>query len=542
MKRRQNGANIGILMPIRFNPCMPCCNQLSGWNAWTVFHDNVSRKLHYFVVDTICVSSGANYLSLNGNVFTYSHDDGDYYIYGICPAFDQFGGSPSGYIKVNKFENSLTGVYSGNTWIKPLRIEELNLNGSVFTYNSGLPSLASSHHYCGHHEYSGALQFLNQDNGTLDNIIGHTVSAYIGYRLTSNPGESITVSKSGLSATVNLCHGNCGYYGGGGNAAGIFWDDCPDFPTCLYTCSGSGISQLYAGLSSRLIPIDYPKNTAPFGFCPCGCKFSGGPISSGTIYKGHPAEHWVDNYLGDNTYPYCSPFSGQLLDGCAGNDLGLIGCIQTISCNGTGINVDYTLARENIGQAFNPYYFPRTDIDIDSISCSFYFDDNGIYTNYQACPPYWDGSGFNAWDVSGFREPIICQNPLIAFLRLKYFTIYREEDSTCQYCPQSDTDVIDTYSLTEITNIYEGLYGIFAGDLDDNKHILEEYNIADFQSIQNLTQTVCNFDTFHSEQVCGDPDLFTTESYHYEIYYENASLEDVTFNTEVAESDLCIPS
>jgi hypothetical protein len=196
----------------KFSPAAGC-GCCRDYPAWTVYHSNVSEKLHYYAIDFMPFGSLSFSTSMYG-LLTYDRMESGNYVYSLCNNINTglLTGLPAAgtnifsgnvafcELHLNRLSYSVTGAVTGG-WIKAARIEKFVLQGSFtgllghsdgspkdfsseLTYNEGLPLYTMGRGYRGHHNsdsvFSGALTISSGAT-----ISGFSAMAVIGGGLTN---------------------------------------------------------------------------------------------------------------------------------------------------------------------------------------------------------------------------------------------------------------------------------------------------------------------------------------------------------------------
>lgn len=262
-------------MGIRFNVSCGCCS-VGEFPAWTVYHSNVSEKLHYYIasVSQLCGDGGNSIVYL-----FYETTSGGYLVYKNCPYFRITGGGGSTSetsltdtyrIYLEQTNIAPTGASIENTWVKAARIAKVEISGvffggpyptfqssynTVLTYDSGKSQYTMGMHYCGCSGFSGCLV----GSGTI--VSGFSVFPAVAGKISTdrtNPISQITVNSDifneytytntnnpsfeyrftpDRSAGVAFSSGTI-YHSSGINSASktLIWENsgCTTLPPCLY--------------------------------------------------------------------------------------------------------------------------------------------------------------------------------------------------------------------------------------------------------------------------------------------------------------------
>lgn len=265
-------------MSIRLNPS--CCGCSPPFPAWTVYHENVNSKLHYYVARFYTSGSFAHkYLMM-----FYEGTSGGYLVYKNCSTSSgiytwEYDSSAVSRLYLEQTDFIPTGISSSNPWIKAARIEKFEVSGryldndilatgyininSVLQYESGQPYTMGMN-YCGIN--SGISGSLGLPSG---NISSFSLFPFIGGKL--------VVSNNGILSQIATNSDNFTEYNGYNDCTncGRLWEDSFNISgACLvppfymgFTASGtahysSGVTsasrtQLFSGGCNCISPAGF---------------------------------------------------------------------------------------------------------------------------------------------------------------------------------------------------------------------------------------------------------------------------------------------
>lgn len=173
----------------KFSPAAGCgCCQ--SYPAWTTYHENVSHKLHYYImranqfVGVSLVVPEYGYFAL-----VYDREEDGNYVYNTCSGLNCFTSGLYVEMHVNRLSNSVTGFCSGG-WIKAAKIEKLYISGlnhvnnvqmeSLLTYQSSPNTAMGVGYYDSSGTFSGCLSVTSGDS-----LSGFSVFPMVGAKLNS---------------------------------------------------------------------------------------------------------------------------------------------------------------------------------------------------------------------------------------------------------------------------------------------------------------------------------------------------------------------
>lgn len=482
----------------KFNPSAGCgCCSLTKSSAWTVFHNNIPPELHYYVLIAgtggPCSGNLEGPMGLVGNsyyyasIFYFDRMEGSQYRFRSCTTNSLFGFS--GYFLATKLEDNLTGVYEGNTWIKPFRIDKMvfenyNSLGSTgtFVYDPNQSFVGLTSHYCGHTEYSGSLVPSGETPSSW--IVGYA-EPWVGYRMTTNTGEYLKIDFTGSGTNIptisassviystrgatSYIYPTIGYFGAAGSdflaqisfpaysgvcvtSGGWVNPGCPDeySVACLYPS--------YINLATKNYRLDYPNiyisgQGYPSQVIDAQCCVCNSGIS-GSSQLG--SDGFLAGLAGDNSYEIFHSVSPASLGGQWDYIMGYhkINCpnmnVPQDCYTGISINPTFSIPFANINSGFTPYYFPGDftiyasgDSQITGVPDSYY-DCNRpsgtpypylgarlkIYEEMPGCPNNHYSvvpslAAIISGRYNGYNKPMIVENPVLAWIELSYRTIYQ---------------------------------------------------------------------------------------------------------------------
>lgn len=528
-------------MGIRFNQGC-CCGY--DYPAWTVYHNNVSKKQHlYELICNYTVTTGLYCDSQNTNLSnaklygTYSGDSGSSRIYSFCPntTVPGLGGyAPTGYIQITPLANSLTGVYSGNNWVKAARIDKIVIDNIEFTYNSSKSGYTESNHYCGHSEFSGAL--------SSNSYFPITVTPYVGYRIATNSGNYLLVNNISGSSVNN------GYAYISGSLSGqirpvdgldrfsfseitdIYTDfygslsdtivngSSPSSSSCVATVNTITTDSYNISFVSRLLPLDIIDLSGCVTLCsdrnlypPINSKL--GTINNVSVGISANKYHGIcTGYQGTGiTY---IPVSGQP-------------CVTGGSLVSGFTQIPYPYM--DIGSGiFNYFYPPTNGVSYGSIvSYDHFSGDLGKYT--ESCNNLING--FSVYfPISGFKAPIINQYPVLSYLCINN----TKQTSTATTSPYGPCDLYlpDIVCLDNITydNTYNFTHKMLIASNSGTRHICDDFNISEYTEYFAISGDHSQSCSVEDLQLCANEEDFVvvTTTFNNRYYYSKDA-SDISF-------------
>lgn len=553
-------------MGIRFN--VKCCCNSGNQPAWTVYHENVNKEQHVLVCNlfndgTTSLPSGlCQKLRKNdweafsfGTYCTYYSGSGSSWVYKSCPPDSGILGGPISTITVTPFPLNLSGVYNGNTWIHPLRIESIRLQyGSLdvsYNYDPSLPFFSESDHFCGHSEYSGALA------DTFNGYQSVSVTPYIGYKYGTYSGHYLmfdNISGSSLCA-------NYGYVSGTISGNIVPYDDN----------QFAGSNPHYANWYSSI------KDTYVNSF------YTGDPLDSCSELSGYTVRDAYDiTYISRFLPLHLNDFSGYQYNNLSTCESGrcalrknlqspthkigsqssyVVGCpsslypevSKTLSndryhgiCSGT--KFDEYLPRINCsGIAFSGLSGDRYLItNIESGLYNYYtpFFDNATYMYNDSCSILYDGFS-NAYPVLNNYAPIIVKYPALSYLRINHLktTTYYDYPVIAGPCDLWLPDVVcvqDYYQLID----YRYTSKLLVASNTGVRHICDDFDIANFSPVPYNGSGSGFSSCFGTDTIlCANEEDYVTYSVYNDIMVflgpDTTSPYFVSYLT--GTSDLCIP-
>lgn len=265
-------------MGIRFN--QGCCCSPLDLPAWTVYHNNVSAKLHTYKVHTYVNGlpdpAGNWYLA---NYFFYDSESGSEVTYKAC--FPFVGASN---LIIERVGIALTGVYD-NSWIMAGKIKHLSMSGydNIGSYNFNLnytpntEAYVFGRHYCDYSGFSGSL------TGTVDDVGISSLHVYpfVAGKVASK-SPILDIVFSGVSGQID------------GISDAIPYDNFSYY----HAFSGNNTSSSFGTSTGVLDSISCP----PFG----GTIEKTQSICSGTYYGStfNSYSYFLDVFSGNFTYFY----------------------------------------------------------------------------------------------------------------------------------------------------------------------------------------------------------------------------------------------
>lgn len=584
----------------KFSPSQGCgCCSTTLIPGWLLYHDEVSPKLHYYGFESNDCT-GISPLESYQLLFFYSSGEYPNFRYNICTPQSGFSAYKSGYMDCTVIDIPLTGVYEENTWIKPLRINEIKYYSSIypdfsssqtghFVFDETLPFCGVGSHYCTHYDFSGSLRKVGE-------LLQYTSAiSMIGYRCSTNTGDyyEITINSSGdptgLGSGLNITvvmSGNIVPYDTSPTYSGIRTNFMSSNYFNNYSTIFSGVGCLYENgfvscceseyssvsiapmndsprFASRSLPLDYPIIGISSSFfsniqlCECRCNTSGdSPYSGAPNIRFSPIiRHSLNFAFGTTPVTQINPVEGYMDIRCP--------TTITIPPSGSGVLLsisNYPFVHPESG--LTTYYMPNpiTSGTIGYVPPEFTFSciSNGTdgyshtpeINQYYSCPPHFIGelSGHTfqyLYKYSGYRRPMIIKYPVLAWLQFGYADSRVDGYiSGSYYCDNiADYICLDNYSNT-VQNVREGLFLARADTIDINRHIFEDFNKNDFILYSDPASSSNDYSYFYSEDInCTDPGTVTSvTNSDYILNVIPATLDNFEFISPIAGgSDLCIP-
>lgn len=504
-------------MAIRLNPS--CCGCSPPFPAWTVYHENVNSKLHYYVARFYTEGSFAHKYLL----MFYEGLSGGYLVYKNCPTSSgistwEYNSSAVARLYLQQTNFVPTGVSSSNPWIKAARVERFEVSGtyldndiagtgtininSVLQYQSGDPYTMGMH-YCGINGLSGSL--------------GLSSGSVTSFSLFPIVGGKFVVSNNGILSELTTNGDDFIEYNGYNDCTncGRFWEDRFSIGgNCLSYASGtayysSGVTsasrtQLFSGSCSCISPPgSFPLVQALYSFNFYnhveGTSFSIETYSYPLeIHESAPSTscsnrlaNWFplfgfENY--ERTYPSgYSCFTGPLINhyyGTSGQSYTFVPCSGIDYYGNGGYYVDTSVLCNNF---FNPGNPPT-----------------GVYFCMSGNSP---PSGYSYLPINPISY-IAPMKPVLAILKRGVYDftqqVLRDAVLSEQFCGSTldPTGVIlrhnyvDNPFVTElqendqVTNTLNYDISISIFNPSSDKHILEDFNEESFFQAQSLSAWV----------------------------------------------------
>jgi len=560
-------------MGIRFSPARCCCS--SGVQpAWTVYHENVNPEQHILICDTFSLSTSGACIRIPKDDATYSvgpsHSIGSYctyysgsgasWIYRSCPPDSGLLGGPIVTISVTPYSSiNLTGIYNGNTWIHPLRIEKIRFqfgsNDFSYDYDPSQLFFSESDHFCGHSEYSGALVSQSTTYGAV------SVTPYIGYKYSSYYGGDY-IMMDGVSGN-SACLGsyvsgtisgliipqdsNWAYWSGISGHFGDFYSSIKDtfgnsdftgdpVDSCTETV-GYQISDNYdISFISRLLPLhlndfsgyQYSNlSTCESGRCSLRKNLQA-PVYSKSFNNtsNFAVRCWANGTTSTSQFVTYDKYHGV----CSGTKFDQF--LPRIDCSGiafSGLMGDrYPIT--NIESGIFNYYTP------------FYDNPTNIYND--SCSILYDGFS-TAYPVLNNYAPIIVKYPVLSYIRINHLKSrvdyeFSVEAGPCDlYLP----DIVCAQNIHYWTD-YKYTSKLMIASNTGVRHICDDFDINNFSVVPyNGSGTSSSSCTGTYAYLCANE-----EDYIDTYLYNDISVslgEDTTspyfISYLTGTSDLCIP-
>lgn len=512
-------------MAIKLNPSKCCCG--SPHPTWTVYHKNVSDKLHFYILDT------ANIVGINPSVrdymyFVYDSVSGDKTIYKNCIYEDT--GAFSGIATLSLFKTTVapTGLSTSNNWIYAARIDSLNISGVIHTYSDNIDrnvniylnydsskeSYVFGNHYCGCSGFSGAL-IKNSGYGDPSGLFVF-------------PGIGARIASRGVSASFNY-----------GSLTGTIRESCyvntANFSNYAFNFFGSGqtgvcISQ---NVSSSIFP-NCSDLIPPFTYIP--------------LYNR------LEDLSGVNYYYYFNSY-------CYPLDI-----LAYPSCCNSPRNTNNYIPFFNIAKSPCPYVFNDFSYNISNIC--LYSGDNTAWGEYPSI------SNYGCFDQ--VSSPTCLSNcGYIPYISNGAIVSGRFPNSTCYYSGTncsvlfseypilSDVYVQKRFRQKNVSSVYldgyyqgycSGIYtqgmGYYIMNNTGTKHILADWNYSDyFQSSVGSgesfsCQTSSTIPPYLGFCITGGGGLVFTDFPGLGLYYSENWYKDSTpfsfIQSVVVNSDFCV--